>query len=420
VDDDASRTPFRREARTNAMTRPHVLVYEPRTEGHHLYYLRFIVEDLVAAGHRLTVAVDMEGAKLALVRDALGELIDRVALADARDPSGRNTSSAKARRIAALLAETNAAFAFLPNLDEIASDLLRRAAIGLMPPPVLRGRLAGIYHRPRVLDERDRSLKNQFKRIGFERLLRSGWFAHILLVDPYLAAHAAARYPQLPASFLPDSYPDWLPCDRLEARGAMSLPPAPRMMLFYGTGHARKGLDLVVSAMRRLPATPPIMLCCAGRQHRDPILARRLDELVQQGRARVIDRYITTEEERLLFAACDLVLLPYRGHFGISGVMVRAIGAGAPVIVSDEGLLGRLARDHALGLWFPSGDVEALAVAIARAARATDEELSRWRASVQACAPGYSRANARSALLAAIESIESRSGLRALRSAGAA
>ena len=37
---------------------PHILVYEPRVEGHHLGYLKAITEDLLGAGFRLTLAVD--------------------------------------------------------------------------------------------------------------------------------------------------------------------------------------------------------------------------------------------------------------------------------------------------------------------------------------------------------------------------
>ena len=36
----------------------HILVFEPRVEGHHLGYLKVICEELLAAGYRLTVAID--------------------------------------------------------------------------------------------------------------------------------------------------------------------------------------------------------------------------------------------------------------------------------------------------------------------------------------------------------------------------
>ena len=36
-------------------TGEHLLIYEPRIEGHHLSWLRFITEDFLSAGLRLTL-----------------------------------------------------------------------------------------------------------------------------------------------------------------------------------------------------------------------------------------------------------------------------------------------------------------------------------------------------------------------------
>ena len=41
-----------------AHTAPALLLYEPRVEGHHPGWLRFITEDLLSAGYPLTLAVD--------------------------------------------------------------------------------------------------------------------------------------------------------------------------------------------------------------------------------------------------------------------------------------------------------------------------------------------------------------------------
>ena len=110
-----------------------------------------------------------------------------------------------------------------------------------------------------------------------------------------------------------------------------------------------------------------------------------------KGRARVINRYVSSDEEKQLFAASDVVLLPYRRHFPISAVLVRAIGAGLPVIASDEQLLGRLVREHHLGILFRSGDARALQHAIESAAQATEEQMARWQAAARAAAPNWTK-----------------------------
>jgi glycosyltransferase involved in cell wall biosynthesis len=102
-----------------------------------------------------------------------------------------------------------------------------------------------------------------------------------------------------------------------------------------------------------------------------------------------------------LFAACDVVLLPYIKHFGNSAVLSRAAGAGKMVIASNEELVGRLVREHRLGLLFPSGDSTALRQAITSAAEATLDEQRQWKAQALSFADKSSRAEFRRILLEA-------------------
>ena len=372
----------------------HVLVYEPRVEGHHLGYLKAITEDLLGAGFRLTLAIDMRPEPFALIQAAMPALLPRVNTVSAAGASG------KTARIAELLTQANADMAFLPNLDEVASGMFRRAAFGLMPPATLRGRIGGIYHRPRVLADAGWSPNQWLKAAGLRRLLRGGWFDRILLLDPFLLATFKASAPSAPAYPLPDFFPENFTADCSAARAQFGVPEGRRVFLFYGGGYRRKGLDLAVEAMNALPAGVPAFLFCAGRQPDDPAIAEGLARLVAQGRARVINRYVTDDEEKQAFAASDAVLSPYRGHFGISGVLMRAIGARLPAIASDEGLLGRLVGERKLGLLFPPGDAGALGNAIADMARAPEDDMVRRRAGVRAEAPNWTRAAFRKALLA--------------------
>jgi glycosyltransferase involved in cell wall biosynthesis len=374
---------------------PHILVYEPRVEGHHLGYLKAITEDLLGAGFRLTLAVDRRPESFAQIESALGPLLPRVTVVSAATDGGSKTA-----RLAALLTETGAATAFLPNLDEIASGMLRRAAFGLMPPASLRGRIGGIYHRPRVLADVGWSPNQWLKTAGFRRLLRGGWFDRILLLDPFLLAAFKARTPAAPLHPLPDFFPEDFTADRAAARAQFGISEDRRVFLFYGGGYRRKGLGLAVEAMNALSRDVPAFLFCAGRQPDDREIAESLARLAGQGRALMINRYITDDEEKQVFAASDAVLLPYRRHFGISGVLMRAIGAGLPAIASDENLLGRLVRERDLGVLFPSGDAGALRRAIENMARAPEDDMVRRKAAVRAEAPNWTRAAFRKALLA--------------------
>lgn len=377
----------------------HWLLYEPRTEGHHLGWLRFIVEDLRSAGFQLSIAADLRPQSRERVEHNLAGWQDQVTLLSAYDESGRRHLDGKTRSVAHCLGISGAENVFLCALDEIASDCWRKATFGLRPPAALRGRMGGIYHRPRFLAAPNWSLDRRLKLPGFQRLLREGWWRQLLFVDEFLAAELQAAHPAAPIFFLPDTCPPGYDHDRVSARNHLEIPPDRRVMLFYGTGARRKGLHVAVEAMLQLPPESPAYLLCAGQQNPAGKTASGLARLMRENRARLLDRYVSIEEEKLCFAASDAVLLPYLNHFGTSGVLSRAMSAGKPVIVSDEQLLGRLTRERQLGLVFPSGDARALAESIRQMAGLSAQGLARFNTSARHYATSCSREAFRSALL---------------------
>ena len=282
---------------------------------------------------------------------------------------------------------------------EIASHCWRRATFGLRPPPALRGRMGGIYHRPRFLAAPKRSPDRWMKSPGFQRLLREGWWRQMLFVDEFLAAELQSVYPSSPIFFLPDPCPPGYDGDPITARNKLEIPRDRKVLLFYGTGARRKGLHLAVEAMRQLPPESPAFLLCAGQQNPSGKTAAALAQLVRQNRACLLDRYVTVEEEKMCFAASDAVLLPYLNHFGTSGVLSRAMSAARPVITSDEQLLGRLTREHRLGLVFPPGNIPALRDCISQMAQLSATGAAPFAAAARDYAKTFSREAFRAALL---------------------
>jgi glycosyltransferase involved in cell wall biosynthesis len=381
---------------------PTLLLYEPRTEGHHLAWLRLITEDLCSAGYRLTLAADLRPGAEAKLRDHLGQFYEEVKWFNAYDANGRRHLDGKAESVAYCLEQSGAENVFLCTLDEIASSCWRRAAFGFMPPAILRGRMGGIYHRPRFMATPRWSPNRLLKETGFRQLLRQGWLRQIVFLDEFLARDCQAEYPGNPIFFLPDPCLDMSAGAVADARRQLDVPPDRRVFLCYGTGARRKGLHLAVEAFLKLPAGSPAFLLCVGRQNFDRQTEAGMKQLEAQGRARLINRYVSMAEEKFSFAACDMVLLPYVGHFGISAVLSQAMAANKPVIASDEQLLGRLVREHQPGLLFRSGDATALRQAIQNGLTASAEDWSRWQTAARKYAAQHSRAAFRNALLAAM------------------
>jgi len=378
-----------------------LLVYEPRVEGHHPGWLRFITEDLLSADYELALALDLRKNSRRIIEEHLGDLMTRVELIPAVDENGKPRDGSNAASIVAGLNESGASRAFLCAFDELASTAFRRTALGLNPPRSLLGRIGGIYHRPRFTDAPWWSPNRLLKTAGFRKFMQKNWVQPLLLLDEYLAQDFMMAFPGKPIFFLPDPCPDDFEGDPLLARSALGVPADPTVFLFFGVGAKRKGLHLAVEAMLRLNQKNTFLLV-AGKQNPSPRVRQGIEQLQQQNRALMLNRYVSSTEEKWCFQAADVVLLPYLNHFGTSGILSRAMATGKPVIASDEQLLGRLVRDNEIGWRFSSGDVTALADCLAKATEVDTGTQQQFKANAGRYANRYSRDGYRKALLVSL------------------
>jgi len=342
------------------MNSAHWLIYEPRVEGHHLSWLKYIVHDLVTAGFRLTLAVDGSAESRRLVEQELAAWKARVGWSFATHESGRLKTRSHIKTAEACRDESGASQVFFPNLDEVASRMMRQAALGWRPPVSWRGRLAGVYLRPRFLAPKERDALWRWKAAGFRKLTAEGWWHHLFFLDERMLETAKRRFPGAPFSLLPDaSEGDYLR-DPKEARQRLGLPEGRHIYLFFGGPYKRKGLSVAAEAWRGWRKDGRPFLLCAGRLPEDKTMRVRLSALERAGDAKVLDRHMHQEEMEWCFASSDAVLLPYRKHLGSSGVLVQAAMAGRPVIASDEGLIAERVRRFEMGWLFQSGDASSL------------------------------------------------------------
>jgi glycosyltransferase involved in cell wall biosynthesis len=133
------------------------------------------------------------------------------------------------------------------------------------------------------------------------------------------------------------------------------------VVLFFGLLRTYKGLELLLEAWRGLLPEPPAgaELWIVGMPRMD---LARLEAAVPAG-VRIVPRFISDPEVLALMRRANLVVLPYR-EIAQSGVAFTALGAGAPLLLSDVGGFREIAASGAARL-FPGGDAEALRAAIA-------------------------------------------------------
>lgn len=382
-------------------SQPHILIFEPRSEGHHLSWLRYVAEDLLGAGFRLTLAVDCRTEVKALIKENLSALIDKVSLISIFAEDNKFQGGSKLKALAHCLDKSGAQEAFVNNLDDIVSHCLRAAAVGIYPPRLLQGRLSGVYFRPRFLKNASWPPGNIIKAAGFQKLCRRGWFKHIFMLDEYMFAAIKNKYGGAAFHFLPDPWDGVFSHRQNEARQALDIPQERFVLLNYGMGDRRKGLHLTVHAMLEAAPDSRLFLLCAGKLGRDRGLSDDLARLAERKMAKVMNRYVSDAEESLCFCAADVVVLPYVKHFGSSGVLSLAAAAGKMVIASDEGLVAQRIQEHKLGWLFPSRNVGELKNCLEKAASLSGLDLNGFRQTALAYSRLCSREAFRNALLSA-------------------
>ncbi len=121
-------------------------------------------------------------------------------------------------------------------------------------------------------------------------------------------------------------------------------------VLVYGAINDRKGLfELVDALAQRTDGAHAPRLVIAGAQDEDTRaqLQRAIARLTKA--PVVLDRFISSETELDLFSVCDVVWLGYKGHYGMSGVLVQAFRFRKPVVATADGLIGWFCRTGELG-----------------------------------------------------------------------
>ncbi len=377
---------------------PDLLLFEPSIVGHRLAWLKFITEDFLDSGYSIVLATDLRKAAKDAFQETLSHLLTDVALISVFDENGGWRGGSKISSIVECCKISRAKQIFLNELDEIASNVLRCAALGIYPPSPLKGRLSGVYFRPRFLTDPLWPPGNIIKASGFRRLVQKKWFQHIYLLDEYLTSSPEIKNNGY-FHFIPDPWSGDYSCSSSDARISIDISQDKFVFLHYGIGDRRKGLHLVVAAMEKMASDSNFFLLCAGQLGNDHAVLEAIKHLEMRGMARLINRYVSDDEERLAFRASDVVILPYIHHYGSSGVLSRAAAAEKMVITSDEGLLAKRVREHDLGFLFPTNNIQELKRCMIEASLLGNERHAHYRTNAKTYAKTCSRKAFRNALI---------------------
>jgi glycosyltransferase involved in cell wall biosynthesis len=186
-------------------------------------------------------------------------------------------------------------------------------------------------------------------------------------------------------------------------------PRAPRAggpvtVLFFGTFRRNKGVDLLLAAIERLRGETDARFVFAGRGFSD-VEAEVTAAASADDRITVELGYATVERKRELYAAADLVVLPYTTFASQSAVLLDAYAHRVPLLVSDVGALGETVRADGSGWVVEPGDVDDLSATLLAAIRddaARTAAAAAMQVTAEACSPARVGAQLRSVYETAI------------------
>ena len=209
------------------------------------------------------------------------------------------------------------------------------------------------------------------KRTVTAAALRHPALRTVLTLDP-TATEPLARLGPARAVPVLDPVPEGEPTlDPAAVRASLGVPADRVLVVLPGRVDERKGAPVLFDAVAQLPdeVARRLAVVVAGRialADRGPFDASA-ERAGRRAGVVVCDERLDDGALASFVAAADLVALPYDRHVGSSGFLLRAAGAGVPVLTQSYGLMGHLVRRHRLG-WETEVTRDALARTLAVAA----------------------------------------------------
>lgn len=203
----------------------------------------------------------------------------------------------------------------------------------------------GLRRVARMLDSMDRAIVHTDS--SRERLVRAGLDRDRVAVVPHGAFDYLTRIDPAP---LPEPL--------------SGVPPERPVVLFFGLIRPYKGLDLLIEAMEAVPGAELWVVGNPRMRHSD-LMALRERAGSLPGGSRWVTRFVDEAEIGPIMERADLMVLPYR-EADQSGVLYAGLAFGLPMVVTDVGGPGEVARESGAAVAVAPEDPEALAAAIGR------------------------------------------------------
>ncbi|CAE6695532.1 glycosyltransferase [Paraburkholderia haematera] len=374
------------------MEQDYVLIVEPNLTGHRWRYVEWTMQACTEAGYPCILATESanEDHKLARQIVAANRADLQIAFVDPEDrPRGLLRQSNQYSRFHGYFRRVHRIVSHAQPIRLVVVPYVDYFfyALPFLGSPFRRTPWIGItmrstFHHHKVgIKSPDRPIVNTIKALLFKRAIQCPGLRTLLTIDPTLPEWSARNASKRSAAiaYVADPFPDEQAENPVLARERLGLDPTQRYLLVYGSITERKGIYELVHALTRLEHAPTLIVAGeqdAGTRH---FMRNHVRSLTPA--PLVLDSFIANDVERDLFSACDAVWLGYKGHYGMSGVLVQAYRFGKPVVATEDGLIGWFSRRCDLGPIL--SDLSSASIG-----RAVTETMTSWPHAPQAVPAG--------------------------------
>lgn len=264
----------------------------------------------------------------------------------------------------------NATHGLLMILDNFQLPL----ALGLKSPCPF----SGIYFRPSFhyesfndyvfsLTER---LQQWREKLLLSRILKHSHLKTLFCLDPFATEEINKVSNQARAIYLPDpvSISDKSRLTLEQNQNLLENNSPRKVFLLLGSLSDRRGIYQLLEALNLLSDEICQQICLEligqpSSTEEQKKIESRINEILQSKPVQIIRHYEFISEQKVYayYNFADVVLAIHQKHVGMSGSLVLAAAAQKPVLSSNYGLMGRIVRQHELGLTVDSTKPEEIA-----------------------------------------------------------
>ncbi|MFK5857046.1 MAG: glycosyltransferase [Bacteroidota bacterium] len=202
----------------------------------------------------------------------------------------------------------------------------------------------------------------------FNRFLQIPTLRSLFTLDEALAQYYKnTKYKKL--IFLPEPADFIKPVEGVieKIKQELGIPSLIKTILVYGSLTSRKGIIILLKTLLKFDSNYNFQVVLAGKT--DGCVNKELQKkeyisLLENKRLIVIDRFISSEEESVLFSIAYCCWLGYIGHFRASGVLIQSCKYNLPVLATNEGIIGWQVHKHNVGLPMNSSLIDSVYVAM--------------------------------------------------------